>query len=286
VVAGNGAAELIKSVVDLLPGKMGIIKPTFDEYPNRKNTADQVIYNTPAPNFKYTADELIKFFSGKGIQSLILINPDIPTGHFMQKHDLIKISEWAESERLRLIVDESFADFADADENPSLLSADILNRYNNLIVIKSISKSFGVPGLRLGLLASGDKSLINDIKKDVAIWNINSFAEFFLQIFGKYRDDYYNAMIKFKDVRRDFVKELRRIPFLRTVDSQANFVLCEILPPFNSMELAQKLLSEHKILIRTLSGKLGLDGSFYCRMAIKTPDENKRLISALNNILK
>jgi len=285
VVAGNGAAELIKSVMELLPGKMGIIRPTFDEYPNRKSLSDLIVYNAPAPDYKYTADDLIKFFYDKDIKTLVIINPDIPTGNFMPKSDLLKIADWSEEKGIRLIIDESFVDFADTPENPSMLDMDILSRYNNLIVIKSISKSFGVPGLRLGLLATNDCKIINGIKKDVAIWNINSFAEFFLQIFGKYKNDYVEALKNFKAVRKDFIVMLKEIPFLRVIDSQANFVLCEVLPPFNSLEAAQKLLNEHNILIRTLSGKSGFNGDSYCRIAIKTEAENSQLLSALRVVL-
>ena len=80
----------------------------------------------------------------------------------------------------------SFVDFAEDGLNSSLLYNEILEQYPHLVVMKSISKSYGVPGLRLGVLASSDKSLVAFLKKDVSIWNINSFAEFYMQIFGKY----------------------------------------------------------------------------------------------------
>ena len=122
----------------------------------------------------------------KAIEVLTIINPDNPSGNYIPKCDILKLAEWAEKRNVRLIIDESFVDFADAEENPSLLQQDILNTYPHLIVIKSISKSYGVPGLRLGILATADKVLTAKLKKDVAIWNINSFAEFFLQIYEKY----------------------------------------------------------------------------------------------------
>jgi histidinol-phosphate/aromatic aminotransferase/cobyric acid decarboxylase-like protein len=93
-------------------------------------------------------------------------------------------------------------------------------------------------------------------------------------------------MEKFKSVRREFTGKLKKIPFLRPLDSQANYVLCEILPPFDALGLAQRLLTEHKILIRSLSAKTGFDGASYCRIAIKTEEENRRLLTALKAILK
>ena len=286
VVAGNGAAELIKSVAAALPGLMGIIRPTFDEYPNRKNPEDLIVYYAPPPDFAYTAKDVMEFFDDEDIKSLVLINPDIPTGNFIQKPDLLLLADWAQKKDIYLIVDESFVDFVDFQESASLLDTQILNTYPNLIVIRSISKSFGIPGLRLGLLASANQNIITSVKKDIAIWNINSLAEFFLQIFGKYKRDYRKGIEEFKAVRSSFMNSIDAIPFIRAIESHANYVLCEILPPFNSLELSQKLLREHKILVRTLSGKVGFEDASYCRVAIKTEDENEQLFKALREILK
>jgi histidinol-phosphate/aromatic aminotransferase/cobyric acid decarboxylase-like protein len=196
------------------------------------------------------------------------------------------MAEWAQSKNIYLIVDESFVDFVDVQGNPTLLDMEVLNNYKRLLVIKSISKSYGVPGLRLGLLASGDKDFLAKVKKDIAIWNINSFAEFFLQIFGKYKSDYDESIRKFKSVRRSFIKALTETPGLRVIDSQANYVTCEILPPNNSLEAVESLLSEHNILVRELSAKAGFDGAPYCRIAIKNEEENAILLTALHKVLK
>jgi histidinol-phosphate/aromatic aminotransferase/cobyric acid decarboxylase-like protein len=114
---------------------------------------------------------------------LLVINPDNPSGNYIKKSDILRLAKWASEKSIKLVVDESFVDFVDAEEEASLLSEELLMSIDNLIVIKSISKSFGVPGLRLGVLASKDVDLINFIKKDVSIWNINSFAEFYLTDF-------------------------------------------------------------------------------------------------------
>ena len=86
---------------------------------------------------------------------------------------------------MRFVVDESFVDFADVEGEYSLLKNKILEENPHLYVVKSISKSYGVPGLRLGIMASGDTEVIARMKKDVAIWNINSFGEFYMQIYEK-----------------------------------------------------------------------------------------------------
>ncbi len=283
VVVGNGAAELIKSLMEKIPGKIGITLPTFEEYPNRKGDENFIAYYPNNINYSYTADELIEFFHDKDVSSLVLINPDNPSGNYIMKSDVLKIAEWAKEKRIIFIVDESFVDFIDIEESGTLLEEEVLQKYPNLIVVKSISKSFGVPGLRLGILASSNQELINSTKRDIAIWNINSFAEFYLQIFEKYKDDYEEALKRFKLVRKSFIEKLSKINGLRVIPSQANYVMCEVLGPYTAKELSTILLDKYNILIKDLSSKKGINGQFI-RVSIKQPEENEKLLQALKEI--
>ena len=285
VCIGNGAAELIKSLMENLKGKIGMIYPTFEEYPHRKNKEDIIPFYAENKDFRYSADDLIQFYDSKDIQILVLINPDNPSGNYIEKADVLRLAEWAEKKDIRFIVDESFVDFADVDDTPTLLQEDILERYDNLIIVKSISKSFGVPGLRLGILASNDLKLISKMKKDVAIWNINSFAEFYLQIFEKYKSNYEEALTKFKEVRSQFVRDLSTIRNLRVIPSQANYLMCELTGEMTSRELAVILLNDYNMLIKDLSTKNGFKGESYIRVAVKRPEENLRLVQAIKNVL-
>ena len=285
VCIGNGAAELIKSLMENLKGKIGMIYPTFEEYPHRKNKEDIIPFYAENKDFRYSADDLIQFYDSKDIQILVLINPDNPSGNYIEKADVLRLAEWAEKKDIRFIVDESFVDFADVDDTPTLLQEDILERYDNLIIVKSISKSFGVPGLRLGILASNDLKLISKMKKDVAIWNINSFAEFYLQIFEKYKSNYEEALTKFKEVRSQFVRDLSTIRNLRVIPSQANYLMCELTGEMTIRELAVILLNDYNMLIKDLSTKNGFKGESYIRVAVKRPEENLRLVQAIKNVL-
>lgn len=190
VCIGNGAAELIKTLMEQLTGKLGVVYPTFEEYPNRKDKNTLVLYIPNNRDFRYTVKELEEYFEDKDISSLLLINPDNPSGNFISCEDVLSLATWAKIRNIRLIVDESFVDFSMGSVSNTLLLNSILDSFSNLVVIKSISKSYGVPGLRLGVLATSDASLVQIIRKDVAIWNINSFAEYYMQIFGKYEKDY------------------------------------------------------------------------------------------------
>ena len=176
-------------------------------------------------------------------------------------------------------------DFADTERTFTLFENDTLRNNKNLVVIKSISKSFGVPGLRLGVIASGNTDLITTIRNDLPIWNINSFAEFYQQIFEKYRTEYQNALEKFRKERKDFMQKLSGVEFLRVLPSQANFAMCEVLKPYNSTQLSKKLLNDYSILVKDMAKKRGLEGMNYIRVAIKNEEENDILIDSLKKIL-
>ncbi|WP_276929650.1 aminotransferase class I/II-fold pyridoxal phosphate-dependent enzyme [Herbinix luporum] len=284
ICPGNGAAELISSLMKTIDGSIGIIYPTFDEYPNRLDEKLIVPYYPKNRNFSYGSQDLMDYYEDTNIKALLLINPDNPSGNFMERSEVIRLAAWAQEKGIRLIVDESFVDFANADDVQSLLSEVVLQKYKNLAVVKSISKSFGVPGLRLGVIGSADEELIRFIKKDIAIWNINSIAEFYLQICEKYKNEYNLALEKFKLVRSKFLEDLKNIPNLRVIPSQANFVMCEVLGGYFSAKLSETLLYNHKILIKDLSAKKGVKGQ-YIRVAVKTSEENNLLIAALYKTL-
>lgn len=285
ICVGNGAAELIKALMESTSGKVGMIYPSFEEYPHRKAESDIVPFYASGRDYRYTADELMAFFGDKDIEMLVLINPDNPSGNYIEKKDVLRIADWAKEKGILFVVDESFVDFAKTAESPTLLERDLLKAYPNLIVVKSISKSFGVPGLRLGVLASGDTARIAAMKKDVAIWNINSFAEFYLQIFEKYKSNYESALAQFKEVRDEYTASLEAIQNLRVIPSQANYVMCELTGDITSTALAETLLDKYNILIKDLSQKKGFNGKSYIRLAVKTPQENELLVSALKEIL-
>lgn len=283
IVVGNGASELIKAFMSTRSGNVGVIKPTFEEYSNRYENVKQVVYSPSTDDFTYTAKDLISFFSDKQVEDIILVNPDNPSGNYIPQTEMKKLIEWTEESGIGLLVDESFVDFAD-EKDATLIKQEILDWHPNLYVMKSISKSYGVPGLRLGVFASGDQKEIARMKKDVAIWNINSFAEFYMQIEEKYKGEYLEALVKFREERNRFVKRLQEISGLRPIPSQANYVMVEILDGMTAEELTKKLIVENNILIKNLASKLRHTGRQYVRIAIRNREENNRLLQALTEI--
>ena len=283
-VVGNGAAELIKSLMERVEGRIGVVYPTFQEYPNRKEQTEIIGFTHDNDDLTYTDDDLIRFYADKKLSTLLLINPDNPSGNFIPIVDVLRLAAWCKERGIFFVVDESFVDFSEDFHNNSLLHNEILQAYPNLAVMKSISKSYGVPGLRLGILASSNEALINWMKHDVSIWNINSFAEFYMQIFGKYQKDYDRACQKFIAERERFMARLTDIPFLRVIPSQANYFLCQITEKYTSEELTRHLLMDFNILIKDCDNKDGLKNKNYVRIAVRDQKDNDTLVEALKTL--
>ena len=260
-------------------GKVGVIRPTFEEYPNRLMPEQVVVFTPNKKDFRYTADDLMAYFADKQIWSLVLINPDNPTGNYIPYVDCLRLTEWCQQKDIVLVLDESFIDFS--TEHPTFLCNEVLEKFDHLVVVKSISKSYGVPGLRLGVLATSNWSLMMNIRREVSIWNINSFGEFFLQILGKYEKSYMQAMEAFREERERFVKQLNKITWLRVLPSEANYVLCEVKDKFTPRELAVKLLKDYNILIKDCTSKC--NGN-YIRLAVRDLEDNNMLVYALNSL--
>lgn len=288
IAVGNGAAELIKSLMSFLSGKIGVIRPTFEEYAARIASKENEVIFYPK-NFIYTGYDIINFFDDKDISNLILINPDNPSGNFINKTEVLNLCNWAKEKGITLIIDESFIDFAEGcPEDNSVMNQEIIDNNKNLVILKSISKSYGIPGLRLGILSSGNKELIAKIKKDVAIWNINSIAEFYMQIFFKYKNSYNDSLVKIKKERNRFMNELSKINGLYVYPSSANYVMIKLLRNFSSHTLCVKLLDEYSILIKDLSAKIANDNDDgqYIRVAVRDKTDDDMFLNAMDDIFR
>ncbi len=284
VVVGNGAAELIKSLMEGFSGRIGFVRPTFEEYPNRYDPRLSEVFTPDNDDFAYTADDLMGFFGGKGLEALVLINPDNPSGNYIPKADVKRLMAWAEDEGLRLVYDESFSDFADEEDNTFVDDA-LLTGYPHAIVMKSISKSFGVPGVRLGIMLSADEELIARTKKDVGIWNINSFGEFYLQIAEKYKGDYAQALRRLRECRTKLADALTAMGDVRVIPSQANYLMLELTGNASATEVTERLLCDENVLVKDLTAKVQRSGRQYLRVAVRDEADNARLVDALRKVL-
>ena len=284
IVVGNGASEIIKSVIEESNGKIGFIGPSFEEYYNRCKEDRRVLYVPTTDDFSYSADNLIEYFGDKGLSSLVVINPDNPTGNYIPKEEVLKLAQWSQAHGIQLIYDESFIDYASEDQG-SIISDGEFEHFHNLLVIKSISKAHGVQGLRLGIGVSANLEKISSLRKSLTIWNINSISEFYLQIAEKYAKSYRAAICRFKAEREKYLAELKEIDGLRVFNTEANFVMVELLGGPKATDFCGTMLKAKGILIKDLSKKTGLSGRQLIRLSIRTEAENAQVVEAIRACL-
>lgn len=278
ILVGNGAAELINVLGHLTKGKMALSIPAFNEYERCFKNCEIMEINSKEDGYRLNPSKIMKILDN--VDSIAIINPDNPSGDFIKFDDMIKIVEKANKLNKRIVVDESFIDFANEDIKYTLLNSEILEKYKNLVVIKSIGKSYGVPGIRLGVLASGDKELLSAIREEMAIWNINSFGEYYLQIATLYTKEYNKSCELIAKERARFIKKLQEIPYIKPYESQANYIMCK-LESKNSTDLANYLIKNYSILIKDLKDKKGFENVNFIRLAVKSKEDNDELIEAL-----
>ncbi len=284
LLVGNGAAELIKVLGEIIEGRLTIHMPAFNEYVRCFSKCQLQEIRSRDYDFQINEEALSDRINGT--DSMVIVNPDNPSGSFLEYSHLIHIISECKKKEVICIIDESFIDFADKDIRYTLLQDDLLKEYDNLIVIKSISKSYGVPGLRLGIMASSNEKVLDAVRHKLPIWNINSFAEYFLQIHDLYHEDYINACNKIAYQRNRLEEQLKQLDGIAVFPSQANYIMCRIENGVSCKEVANELVEKWHILIKDLSEKDGIEGEQYIRVAVKNQEENDLLIEALSKVLQ
>lgn len=284
LVVGNGAAELISTLGNILTGKMLLSKSVFNEYARCFNKCKLHKINLAKTNYSYDIDALKEALQNH--DCLCIVNPDNPTGAFIKEKDMLSLLNQAKLQNKTIIFDESFIDFSESDKRYTFITDDILNSFPNLIVIKSISKSYGVPGIRLGVLASSNEALIQEIKQKIPVWNINSYGEYFLQIANLYKNDYILSCDKIAEERKRMIKKLQEaLPKkCHVYSSEANFLMVD-LGNIDSTKLAIELLNK-KIFIKDLKTKDAFKNKNFIRLAIRTKEDNNKLIHAISSMTK
>jgi histidinol-phosphate/aromatic aminotransferase/cobyric acid decarboxylase-like protein/choline kinase len=280
LVVGNGAAELIRALAQELDGTLGVVYPTFDEYPASFGRERVVGWLPTRADFRYDIDDLAEL--GKKNDTVLLVNPDNPTGHIIGPVAIVELAQRLRQSRTSLIVDESFIDFC--DDHQTLLDSSVLRAHPNLIVIRSLGKSFGVAGIRLGLLATGNEDLLQRVRARLPIWNINSLGEFFLQVIPKYMTDYTSACDQVRQERTWLRTQIEHeVDYLRVLPSQANYLMCQVAAEISATQLATQLLERH-VLVKDLTGKVGMQHGEYVRIAVRKRGDNQTLLNALREI--
>ncbi len=284
IVVGNGASELIKIVSGNIAKKIIVPVPSFNEYVNAAPKGCAVEFPLETPSFELDVDKFAAHIIEAHADVAVVVTPNNPTSMAVPKSDLIRLSEKLTGHDCQLIIDESFIDFVQDPENTSM--EDQIETYPHLAIFKSMSKAYGICGLRIGYLLTGNASFIEAVRKGVHIWNINGFAEEFLRLLPNYRDAFIKSCLQVKKDRDKLYKDLTALSGLTVYKPDANFVFCRVPDTGPSApELTKKLFVEHNIYIKHCQGKTMPDGDRYIRIAARTKKENTDLVQGLASIL-
>ncbi len=283
LIIGNGATELIVLINTTLIDRVVVPIPTFGEYIEKlRDQRDAALYPLdPNRRYQLSLPEYLGWVHKRNLKALLVINPGNPTGQFIPLAEMIEFLHRASDLEL-LIVDESFIDFA-GDPIPSLLP--VADQFSNLLIVRSMSKHCGVPGLRLGYCYSGNLYLLNRLRRFVPTWNLNTVAQYFLSLLPVTDASYQEARKRLMDDVRWLHAALESIAGIEVYPTGANFVLFRIRRGMTAAELQTQLLHEHKMYVRDCSNKVGMD-EFHIRVASQGRDKDSKLVQALRMALR
>ena len=283
VVVANGASELIKIVCGQGSATAAISVPSFNEYEQAVGAANLVKVELKPPHFEFDLDAFVAKMRAGRAHMAIIVSPNNPTSAAIPREKLLKLLGQLENHGALMILDESFTEFT---ENPAEYSLmDQVPNRRNLVIIKSLSKVYGVAGLRLGLLYTDNASIVNTTKRNLPIWNINGFAESFLRLLPRYRTEFAQSCRQVRADTLELYEMLTAIAGGHAIAPQANFVFWRLPESISAPDLVSRLFAEHNMLIKDCSEKTMREGAHYVRIAARTPDENRALVAAIRAVL-
>ncbi len=282
IIIGNGAVEIIYQLLHILqPGVCLIPAPSFSEYEYAVRSIKKDIkriYLQEDNNFRINIDEYINNF--KNVDIAFICNPHNPTGMILKKDKIMEIIKAACEDNVWLIIDESFIDFVIKSKDYTII--DNIKKYNNLFLIRSLTKFFAIPGLRLGY-GIGPEKLIEEMEMRRDPWSVNILAQEAGKIAIKDKEYIRDTKIVNKKERNYFYKELKKIKNIKVFKPAANFIFIKILNKLTTRELID-IMAMSGILVRDCNSYCGLNNK-YIRVAVKSRKENKKLLTVLNNVI-
>jgi threonine-phosphate decarboxylase len=283
LIIGNGATELIALIKLTLIDRIAVPIPTFGEYIEKmKDLRDAELYVlNPDDRYKLRLDDYLAWVKRRKLACLLVINPGNPTGQFIPLEEMLEFLQRARDMEL-VIVDESFIDFA-GDPIPSLLP--LADQFTNLLIVRSMSKHCGVPGLRLGYCYSANLYILNRLRRFLPTWNLNTLAQYFLSLLPAGDAAYHEGRKRLIGDVKQLYDDLRMISQIEVYPTGANFLLFKVQNGITAKELQMRLLVEHQMYVRDCSNKLGMD-AFHIRVASQGREKDKCLVEALRTLLK
>ena len=284
ILPGNGSAELITLVTRFGPmANTLVIVPTFTEYAWAAEQAGATVVSHQLEETRgfqpdFPTDERVRDLDG-----VFLCNPNNPTGVALPKDRVLRLADRCRASGCLLIVDEAYVEFTDRPQDVTVLPE--ASQRDNLVVLRSLTKCFAVPGLRLGYLVASP-ALVETLRAKQQPWPLNTFALAVGVALLTQGDYLARSRQLMRELRDEFQPAITTIPGLRPFPTSVNFALCKIEPAtITSSDLTQRLAGRG-ILIRDCDSFPGLEPGRFIRLAIRTREENNRLFSALREAFR
>ena len=285
IILGNGSTELIYlfTEVFLENGYETIIPvPSFSEYRaaiERFGGKMVFLKCDSKHNFHLNIEELEKLITNK-TRIIFLCNPNSPTGILYPRKDILRIIEFAKECNILVFLDEDYIDFVDGDKRYSM--AKLVNDYQNLFVLRSLTKFFGLAGIRIGF-GIGSQEIVNNLKNIMMPWSVNTLAMYATESAINDIDFINKSRTLVSNGRKEMQEMFATIPWLKVYPSETNFLLIEIIKGNLTSTQIRNKLAKKGFLIRDCKDFDGLDNRFF-RVAVRLPEENKLLLEQIESL--
>jgi threonine-phosphate decarboxylase len=284
LVLANGSTELISWIDHLLVGSsLATPTPTFGRWTDQPAETGKRVHHyqlRPEEGFRLDPDDFARFVKQRGARVAVVCNPNNPDGGYLRKAEVLGLVDRLSDLDL-VVIDESFIEFVDAEESPSV-APEILG-LENVIVLKSLGKNFGLHGVRFGYTLSHPE-LASRLRQAVPRWNINALAESIIFSLEDNLAAYRESLTRIAHDRRHMRRRLERLGGVTVYPSQANFFLVRLPDGVGGVACRDHMLTEHGVFVRECGNKIGID-SQYLRLVVRRPEEVDRLVTGLGDFL-
>ncbi|MFE1755558.1 pyridoxal phosphate-dependent aminotransferase, partial [Streptomyces anandii] len=284
VAMGNGSTELITWIDHLLVREsLAVPVPTFGRWTDQPMETGKRVDMFPlqeAGGFALDLAQYAEFIRKRGTRVAVICNPNNPDGGFLHKHALVQFMD-AMADLDLVVIDESFLEFADAEADPSVVQEAMLRP--NVVVLRSLGKSFGLHGIRFGYLVA-NPALAGRIRSMLPKWNLNSLAEHVVFMLKEHGAEYQQSLQQVRRDRLEMASHLSALPGLTVYPSQGNFLFVRLPVGAEGTVVRDRLLTEHRILVRECGNKIG-SSSRFLRLVVRPEVDVRRLVSAMEQVL-
>lgn len=273
LIVGNGSSELIRILNEIMNDVL-LPVPCFNEYTQIDEGKITYYRTKKEDNYFINTSGLLDFINNGLFSYLVLNNPNNPTGQLIPKNEIRKFLDTG----IKVVVDEAFIDWSGKDNS----CEDMVEEYNNLIIIKSLTKTTGCGGLRVGYILTKNEKIKKLVRSKLPIWNINSIAERYLELLLEQTEEFRESIIKVLRDKSILFKDLSECKIIEPIVSDGNFIFCKT--SISSKLIEKELFKENKIMIKAGINQCGILDDNYIRVGIRTLDDNEKLIKALKAI--